>query len=45
MNFFKLRLPLVDEQVLTLPKDQVQTQTSGLLNFKKYPQALMASRW
>ena len=45
MNFFKLRLPLFDEQVLTLYKDQGQKQTSGLVNFKKYPQALVVQCW
>lgn len=40
MNFSTLKLPLFDEEVLTLYKDQDQKQTSGLLIFKKYPQAL-----
>lgn len=40
MDFFTLKLPLFDEEVLTPYKDQGQKQTSGLLIFKKYPQAL-----
>lgn len=43
MDFFKLKLPLFDEEALTLNKDQGQKQTSGLLIFKKYPQALWSS--
>lgn len=31
MDFFKLKLPLFDEEVLTLYKDQGQKQTCGLL--------------
>lgn len=35
MDFFKLKLPLFDEETLTLYKDRGPKQTSGLLIFKK----------
>lgn len=43
MDFFTLKFPLFDEEVLTLYKDQGQKQTFGSLIFKKYPQALWSS--